>query len=130
MTKVIKPKVDTFYKSLSIFLGEGYGGDQIVPDWSRVEEMQDDKKLLTDLLTRQIECMIITPKKAAEILYGEISNEEEAPPDEYFRKTSLVPVDAPEKEEPDAMGNPVISAEDIQAMQEEADKKKGIENGN
>lgn len=130
MLKVIKPKVDSFYKSLSAFLGEGYGGDEIVPDWSQVEELADDTSKMTDMLTKQIESMIITPKKAYEILYGDIENEDEAPPDEYFRKTSLVPVEAPETPPPaDPMPGDVVDPEMVRQLAEDA-KKNENENGN
>lgn len=91
MLKVIKPKVDNFYKNLSIFLGSGYNGDMIVPDWSQVEEMQADKKETTELLSRQVECMFITPKEGREILYPDMETGEEEPPDTFYRRTSLVP---------------------------------------
>jgi phage portal protein BeeE len=123
--KVIKPKVDNFYKNLSIFLGSGYNGDQIVPDWSKVEELQDDRKLLTDLLTRQIETSIITPYKAAKTLYGDEADENPAP-DFYFRKTSLVPTETeiPEAPDPNAIPGPlpdpnIVNADMIQQMIDE-----------
>lgn len=97
--KVIKPKVDNFYSSLNTWIGAGFNGDMIVPDWSKVEEMQEDRKAMTELLTKQIGSMIITPKKAQEILYGEIDSENE-PPDYYFRTTNLVPALQPEAQDP------------------------------
>jgi HK97 family phage portal protein len=92
MSKVIKPKVDSFYDDLAMFLGEGYGGDKIVADWSKVEELQEDRKELTDVLTKQIQFGIITPKKAYEELYGEVTDGEQEPPDEYFMASSLKPI--------------------------------------
>ncbi len=120
MNKVIKPKVDNFYKNLSIFLSGGYGGDQIVPDWSQVEELQEDKKAMTELLSKQIECMIITPKEAREQLYPDQAGEE-SPPDTYFRRTSLVPADQPEPTTPNT-----IDPEMVRQLAEQ----NGGDNGN
>lgn len=112
MRKVIKTKVDSFYQSLNAFLSPGYNGDEIQADWSKVEELQEDRKEMTDLLTRQIASMIITPKEAREILYGEKEGEEE-PPDTFFRTSSLVPAEQPE---PDPMPEQVIDPEMVAAL--------------
>lgn len=115
MRFTIKPKLDNFYKNLSIWLSPGYGGDRIVADWSQVPEMQEDRKLLTDLVTRQVESMLITPFAGAKILYGD--NIKNPPPDEYFRKSSLVPFLEPTK--PDQ----VVTAADMQALIDENNAK-------
>lgn len=94
MTKVIKPRVESFYQSLSAFLNDYLAGDQIVPDWSQVEEMQDDRKIMTDLVTRQIESSIITPKEGREQLYPGLDEREDTP-DKFMRKSALVPFDEP-----------------------------------
>ena len=84
---VIKGDVDTLYESINGWISEGYGGDKIVPDWDKVQELESDKKVYTDMLTKQIESAIITPLKANEILYGEGNyDSDNPPPDEYFSK--------------------------------------------
>lgn len=97
MAKVIKPRVEMFYKELSLFLNDYVKGDEIVPDWSQVEELQDDRKIVTDLVTRQVESALITPKEAREILGYD---EREDTPDKFMRKSALVPFDEPVKPEP------------------------------
>jgi hypothetical protein len=97
MAKVIRPRVEMFYKALSLFLNDYVKGDEIVPDWSQVEEMQDDRKIVTDLVTRQVESALITPKEAREILGYD---EREDTPDKFMRKSALVPFDEPVKPEP------------------------------
>ncbi len=93
MFDVIVPMVNNRYESLSEFLSEGYGGDRIEADWSQVEEIQEDRKSLTDILIKQIEYSVITPRKANEELYGDIGlPDDKLPPDEYMRSTRLVPV--------------------------------------
>ncbi len=118
--KVLKPKVDNFYKALSVFLGEWYGGDQIVADWSKVEELQDDREKLTNMLIKQIDYSIITPYEASEMIYGE-PDAENPPPDEYFLKSGLKPLLAPEPTNPidPATGLPsadVFTPDMIQSM--------------
>ncbi len=114
MLKVIKPKVETFYNSLSTWLLNGYDGDMIIPDWSKVEELQDDRKLLTDLLDKQIGNGLITPYRAAKILYGD-EVDENPPPDEYFRRSALVPI----AEIPTNISQPAIDPELIRELVEE-----------
>ena len=102
---VLKPYTDNIYLAISEWLSPYYGGDMIVPDWSQVEEMQDDIQKKTTVLVQQIENAIITPYRAHEILYGEVTGENQ-PPDVYMKKSSLVPVDEPETpESPDDMNN-------------------------
>ena len=95
MFDVIMPIVNNRYESLSEFLSPGYNGDKIIPDWSQVEEVQADKKAMTEMISRQIECMLITPAEGREMLYPNEEGEEQ-PPDTFFRRTSLVPADQPE----------------------------------
>lgn len=98
MKKVIKPKVDDLYNDLNTFLRPYFGGDMIVPDWSQIEELQSDKAKLTDMLVKQIDYGMITPYQAAVEIYGEV-DETNPPENEYFRKTSLQPMEAPEMEQ-------------------------------
>jgi len=123
MFDVIVPMVDNRYESLSEFLSEGYDGDKIVADWSRVEEIQADKKAQTDLVTRQVESMLITPYQGAKILFGD-EMPKNPPPDEYFRKSSLVPVESTE-ETPE-----VVTPDMIRQLAEEAQNNGGNGNGN
>jgi len=96
MKKVIKPKADDLYNDLNNWLRPYFGGDMIVPDWSKVEELQEDMGKLTDMLVKHIENGITTPYKAALKLYGEV-DEKNPPKDEYYKKSSLQPADAPEQ---------------------------------
>jgi hypothetical protein len=123
MFDVIVPMVDNRYESLSEFLSEGYDGDKIVADWSRVEEIQADKKAQTDLVTRQVESMLITPYQGAKILFGD-EMPKNPPPDEYFRKSSLVPVESTD-ETPE-----VVTPDMIRQLAEEAQNNGGNGNGN
>jgi hypothetical protein len=123
MFDVIVPMVDNRYESLSEFLSEGYDGDKIVADWSRVEEIQADKKAQTDLVTRQVESMLITPYQGAKILFCD-EMPKNPPPDEYFRKSSLVPVESTE-ETPE-----VVTPDMIRQLAEEAQNNGGNGNGN
>jgi hypothetical protein len=66
---VIKPKVDDIYQDLNEWLSPYFGGDRIEPDWSMVEELQADVKLLTDICKIQIELGIITPYEAYKLIY-------------------------------------------------------------
>ena len=82
---VIKGDTDEFYDNLNMWIGDGYNGDKIVPDWDKVQELENDKKIYTEMLVNQIKHAMITPRKANEILYGEFNGtEEEMPPDKYF----------------------------------------------
>jgi len=103
--KVIKPKADKFYKALSNFVAPNLG-EEIVVAWERVEEMQADRKVMTELLTKQIECSIVTPKEARELLYPEMirqESDEMQVPDVFLRRTSLVLFDEPEPQQPDQL---------------------------
>ena len=62
---VIKTDVDDIYDTLNEWLSPLYGGDKIVPDWNKVQELENDKKIFTDMLTKQIEYSLITPYSAA-----------------------------------------------------------------
>jgi phage portal protein BeeE len=130
MFDVIVPMVDNRFESLNEFLSEGYGGDKIVPDWAKVEEIQADRKAATDLITRQVESMLITPFKGSKILYGDEADENPAP-DFFFRKTSLVPAETeiPAPVDPATLpGLPdpnVISADMIRQMIDENNAKDG-----
>jgi len=100
MLKVIKPKVESFYTALSTWIAPGYAGDRIMPDWSQVEELQADRKAMTELLEKQIGAGIITPYKAAQMLYGdEVDNN--PPPDLYYLKSSLKLATEVTSEEPE-----------------------------
>jgi phage portal protein BeeE len=125
MNKVIKPKVDEFYENLNFLVGD-YGGEKIIPDWSQVDELQADRKVLTDMLAIQIEHAVITPKEAYEQIYGEITstNEDEIPPDEYFMKSGVNSVNEPEPPEPD-----VIDPELVRQLAEENQNSNGNGNG-
>lgn len=98
--KVLKPKVENLYQNLSVFLSAGYGSDMIVPDWSKVEELQDDREKTTKVLASQIENMIITPKEAREILYEGMETDHDNVPDTFFRRSSLVPWDQADQPTP------------------------------
>ena len=83
---VIKTDVDDLYDTLNEWLSPLYGGDKIVPDWNKVQELENDKKIFTDMLTKQIEYSLITPYAAAKILYGDDVDESNPPPDIYYQK--------------------------------------------
>jgi HK97 family phage portal protein len=101
--QVIKPWVDNFYKQLSIFINNGQPGDEIKADWSKVEEIQADRKEMTAVMVQQIDYAVITPHGAFETLYGE--DAENNAPEFYFRKTSLVPAETeiPKPVDPNAV---------------------------
>ena len=110
---VIKGDVDEIYEGLSQWLSPFYNGDRIVPDWDKVQELENDKKVYTDMLTKQIEYSIITPLKASEILYGENNYDAgNPPPDEYFHK-GLKKINEPEPEpkEPEEIIDPELVKE-------------------
>lgn len=119
---VIVPLVNNRYETLSEFLAPGYNGDKIVPDWSRVEEVQADKRVMTDLLTRQIDSMIVTPYEASKQLYPEM-DDSKRPPDEYFRKTSLVPAMQAKPEQPGGM-LPDVDPELLRQLVEESNRER------
>jgi phage portal protein BeeE len=107
---VIKGDVDELYENINSFISPGYGGDKIVPDWDKVQELESDKKVYTDMLTKQIEAAIITPLKANEILYGEGNYPaDNPPPDEYFTRSTLKKINEPEPV--DEIVDPALVAE-------------------
>ena len=118
--KVIRPKADKFYKALSNFVAPNLG-EEIVVAWDRVEEMQADRKVMTELLTKQIECSIVTPKEARELLYPEMirpETDEVKVPDVFLRRTSLVLFDEPEQ--PDQLP-------DVRNMMDEENSDENME---
>ena len=125
MFDVIVPMVNNRYESINEFLSEGYNGDMIVPDWSQVEEIQADKKLMTEVLSRQVESMFITPKEGRETLYPDMSDNEDAP-DVFFRRSSLVPALSPEPVTPDPN---IVDPEMVRQLSEEQ-QRNGGNNGN
>lgn len=108
---VIKTDVDDIYDTLNEWLSPLYGGDKIVPDWNKVQELENDKKIFTDMLTKQIEYSLITPYAAAKILYGDDVDESNPPPDIYYQK-GLKELGAKEPE-PEPIVDEVITAEMI-----------------
>lgn len=108
---VIKTDVDDLYDTLNEWLSPLYGGDKIVPDWNKVQELENDKKIFTDMLTKQIEYSLITPYSAAKILYGDDVDESNPPPDIYYQK-GLKELGAKEPE-PEPIVDEVITAEMI-----------------
>lgn len=108
---VIKTDVDDIYDTLNEWLSPLYGGDKIVPDWNKVQELENDKKIFTDMLTKQIEYSLITPYSAAKILYGDDVDESNPPPDIYYQK-GLKELGA-EEPEPEPIVDEVITAEMI-----------------
>lgn len=108
---VIKTDVDDLYDTLNEWLSPLYGGDKIVPDWNKVQELENDKKIFTDMLTKQIEYSLITPYAAAKILYGDDVDESNPPPDIYYQK-GLKELGAKEPE-PEPIVDEVITAEMI-----------------
>ncbi len=108
---VIKTDVDDLYDTLNEWLSPLYGGDKIVPDWNKVQELENDKKIFTDMLTKQIEYSLITPYAAAKILYGDDVDEANPPPDIYYQK-GLKELGA-EEPEPKPIVDEVITAEMI-----------------
>jgi HK97 family phage portal protein len=108
---VIKTDVDDIYDTLNEWLSPLYGGDKIVPDWNKVQELENDKKIFTDMLTKQIEYSLITPYSAAKILYGDDVDETNPPPDIYYQK-GLRELGAKEPE-PEPIVDEVITAEMI-----------------
>jgi HK97 family phage portal protein len=108
---VIKTDVDDLYDTLNEWLSPLYGGDKIVPDWNKVQELENDKKIFTDMLTKQIEYSLITPYSAAKILYGDDVDESNPPPDIYYQK-GLKELGA-EEPEPEPVVDEVITAEMI-----------------
>lgn len=108
---VIKTDVDDIYDTLNEWLSPLYGGDKIVPDWNKVQELENDKKIFTDMLTKQIEYSLITPYSAAKILYGDDVDETNPPPDIYYQK-GLRELGAKEPE-PEPVVDEVITAEMI-----------------
>jgi hypothetical protein len=108
---VIKTDVDDIYDTLNEWLSPLYGGDKIVPDWNKVQELENDKKIFTDMLTKQIEYSLITPYAAAKILYGDDVDESNPPPDIYYQK-GLKELGA-EEPEPEPIVDEVITAEMI-----------------
>ena len=107
---VLKAIVEDWYENINSLLSDGYGGEMIVPDWDQVPEMQIDQKYYTDMLVNQIEHGLITPKKAGEILYGDNYYEgNQEPPDEYYMKSGINPVNQPEPEpEPEQIVDPEL----------------------
>lgn len=114
---VIKTDVDELYETLSEWLSQYYGGDKIVPDWDKVQELENDKKVFTDMLTKQIEYSLITPYAAAKILYGDAVDEANPPPDIYYQK-GLKELGA-EEPEPEPIVDEVITAEMIKNARNE-----------
>lgn len=108
---VIKTDVDDLYDTLNEWLSPLYGGDKIVPDWNKVQELENDKKIFTDMLTKQIEYSLITPYAAAKILYGDDVDESNPPPDIYYQK-GLKELGA-EEPGPEPIVDEVITAEMI-----------------
>ncbi len=108
---VIKTDVDDLYDTLNEWLSPLYGGDKIVPDWNKVQELENDKKIFTDMLTKQIEYSLITPYAAAKILYGDDVDESNPPPDIYYQK-GLKELGAKEPEQ-EPIVDEVITAEMI-----------------
>lgn len=108
---VIKTDVDDIYDTLNEWLSPLYGGDKIVPDWNKVQELENDKKIFTDMLTKQIEYSLITPYAAAKILYGDDVDESNPPPDIYYQK-GLKELGAKEPEQ-EPIVDEVITAEMI-----------------
>lgn len=98
MKNVIKTKVDDIYSDFNQWIAPYFGGDRVVPDWSQVEELQADLKTLTDIYTRQIESGLITPYQAAIKMFGQV-DEKNPPVDEYFRKSSIVPINEQNSDE-------------------------------
>jgi hypothetical protein len=99
---VIKSKVDDFYNDFNAWLSPYFGGDIVTPDWSQVDELQADQKLLTDIYVRQIEAGIITPFMAHELIFGEV-DKTNPPPNEYFTR-GLRKLNEPEEPKPDVNG--------------------------
>lgn len=91
MRNIIKVRTDDFYNDLNIWLSDYFGGYRIEPDWSQVDELQDDIEKLTKIYSMQIENGLLTPKEAYKKIYG-VDAENQNISDEYFRKSSLVPV--------------------------------------
>lgn len=109
--RVLLPKVNDFYNDLNQWIAPGYGGDMILPDWSKVEELAEDREKLTTMLKTQIESAMITPYKANEMLYGEVDSKN-PPPDEYYIRTGLKPLVEPEPIEPaEGLELPLIEEE-------------------
>jgi hypothetical protein len=104
MNKVVKPRVDAYYENINFLLSGGYSGDKIVPDWSQVEELQADRKVLTDMLAIQEEHGVITPLKFYETIYGDYEGDEEAKPsNECYMKSGINKVNEPEPITPDPL---------------------------
>jgi len=118
---VIKTDVDELYETLSEWLGQYYGGDKIVPDWDKVQELENDKKVFTDMLTKQIEYSLITPYAAAKILYGDAVDEANPPPDIYYQK-GLKEL-GEEEPEPEPVVDEVVTAEMINNSRKQDDGK-------
>jgi len=119
---VIKGDVDEFYNNLNLFISEGYNGDKIVPDWDQVQELEDDKKVYTDMITAQIKSALITPKAGQEILYGDRFKENPAP-DEYY-KAGIQPVEPEPELEP--APKPVNQTTEEEEPEEETDLEKAL----
>lgn len=124
MKNVIKPKVDDIYSDFNQWIAPYFGGDRIVPDWSQVEEMQADLKTLTDIYTRQIESGIVTPYQAAMNIFGKV-DETNPPKDEYFRKTSLVPIEQPEQTQTTPINENETELERLREMVNENTNENG-----
>lgn len=98
MKNVIKPKVDDIYQDLNEWLQPYFGGDRVEPDWSMVEELQADVKLLTDICKLQIELGIITPYEAYKLIYNKEPENPEIS-DEYKGQKEEPKEEAPKPED-------------------------------
>ena len=93
--RVIQPKVNDFYTDLNEWLSPYFGGDMIIPDWSKVDELAEDQEKLQSRLEKQVRLSMITPHRATELFYGEVDTKN-PPPDEYFVQSNLKPLIEPE----------------------------------
>jgi len=81
ISAVLVPKVNDLYTDLNEKISMYFGGDMIVPDWSKVPELKEDQERLNKMLMDQIRHGVTTPYFAHEKLHG-ITNH--MPEDKYY----------------------------------------------
>jgi len=116
---VIKPKADDFYSNINSFIAPYFDGHKVEPDWDKVSELQPNYEALVKIYSMAVENMIITPMEAQKRVFGDTLQSNNLPPDEYYKKSSLVPAIQPEPiEEESQTGQdmPEITPEQLQEL--------------
>ena len=78
---VTVPKVNDFYIDFGEMIAPYFNGDRIVPNWALVQELKEERDLLSKRLNEQIRHGVVTPYFAHKTQYGETEN---MPEDKYY----------------------------------------------